>query len=44
MKPNKFKRHLETLHSEYANKPREVFETKLKSYENQKLLLKKHRL
>lgn len=41
MKPNKLKRHLETLHSEYVNKPREFFELKLKSYEKQKSLFKK---
>lgn len=35
MKPNKLRRHLETLHSEYVNKPREFFELKLKSYEQQ---------
>jgi hypothetical protein len=38
---NKLKRHLETLHSEYVNKPREFFELKLKSYEKQKSLFKK---
>lgn len=31
MKPNKLKRHLETLHSEYFNKSREFFESKLKT-------------
>lgn len=36
MKPNKLKRHLETLHSEYVGKPREFFELKLKSYKKQK--------
>ncbi|GFX36237.1 protein FAM200B [Trichonephila clavipes] len=36
MKPNKLKRHFETLHREYINKPREFFESKLKSYEKQK--------
>ncbi|GFX76814.1 zinc finger BED domain-containing protein 5 [Trichonephila clavipes] len=36
MKPNKLKRHFETLHGEYINKPREFFESKLKSYEKQK--------
>lgn len=41
MKPNKLKRHLETLHSEYVNKPREFFELKLKSYEKQKSFFKK---
>lgn len=40
MKPNKLKRHLETLHSEYVNKPREFFELKLKSYEKQKSFFK----
>lgn len=40
MKPNKLKRHLETLHSEYVNKPREFFELKLKSYKKQKLFFK----
>ncbi|GFV68142.1 protein FAM200B [Trichonephila clavipes] len=38
MKPNKLKRHFETLHGEYINKPREFFESKLKSYEKQKTL------
>ena len=38
MKPNKLKRHLETLHSEYVNKSREFFE--LKSCEKQKSLFK----
>lgn len=33
MKPNKPKRHLETLHSEYVNKSRQFFESKLKSHE-----------
>jgi zinc finger BED domain-containing protein 5/7/8/9 len=41
MKPNKLKRHLETLHSEYVNKSREFFELKLKSYEKQKSFFKK---
>ncbi|GFT43318.1 protein FAM200B [Trichonephila clavipes] len=41
MKPNKLKMHFETLHGEYINKPREFFESKLKSYEKQKTLLKK---
>lgn len=41
MKPNKLKRHLETLHSEYVNKPREFFELKLKSHEKQKSFFKK---
>ncbi|GFV46578.1 zinc finger MYM-type protein 6 [Trichonephila clavipes] len=36
MKPNKLKRHFETLHGEYINKSREFFESKLKSYEKQK--------
>lgn len=40
MKPNKLKRHLETLHSEYVNKSRQFFESKLKSYEKQKLVFK----
>lgn len=40
MKPNKLKRHMETLHSEYVNKPREFFEFKLKSYKKQKSLFK----
>ncbi|CAH1962093.1 unnamed protein product [Acanthoscelides obtectus] len=40
MKPNKHKRHLKTLHSEYVNKPREFFELKLKSYEKQKSIVK----
>ncbi|KFM77074.1 hypothetical protein X975_13606, partial [Stegodyphus mimosarum] len=38
MKPNK--RHLETLYSEYVNKPREFFELKLKSHEKQKSFFK----
>lgn len=41
MKPNKLKRHLETLHSEYVNKPAEFFQTKLKFYEKQKSFFKK---
>ncbi|GFU71169.1 protein FAM200B [Trichonephila clavipes] len=41
MKPNKLRRHFETLHGEYINKPREFFESKLKSYEKQKTFLKK---
>ncbi|XP_031333855.1 zinc finger BED domain-containing protein 5-like [Photinus pyralis] len=41
MKPNKLKRHLETLHSEYVNKPREFFELKLKTYGNEKAFFKK---
>ncbi|GFW47902.1 SCAN domain-containing protein 3 [Trichonephila clavipes] len=41
MKPNKLKRHFETLHGEYINKPREFFESKLKSYGKQKTFLKK---
>ncbi|GFW08151.1 zinc finger MYM-type protein 6 [Trichonephila clavipes] len=41
MKPNKLKRHFETLHGEYINKPREFFESKLKSYEKQKTFFKK---
>ncbi|XP_063902632.1 zinc finger BED domain-containing protein 5-like [Zophobas morio] len=41
MKPNKLKRHLETLHSEYVNKPRQFFELKLKSFEKQKTFFKK---
>ncbi|GFX41248.1 protein FAM200B [Trichonephila clavipes] len=41
MKPKKLKRHFETLHGEYINKPREFFESKLKSYEKQKTFLKK---
>ncbi|GFS72800.1 uncharacterized protein TNCV_4628541 [Trichonephila clavipes] len=36
MQPNKRKRHFETLHGEYINKPREFFESNLKSYEKQK--------
>ncbi|GFX51715.1 protein FAM200B [Trichonephila clavipes] len=39
MKPNKLKRHFETLHGEYINKPREFFE--LKSYGKQKTFFKK---
>ncbi|GFV56178.1 SCAN domain-containing protein 3 [Trichonephila clavipes] len=41
MKPKKLKRHFETLHGECINKPREFFESKLKSYEKQKTFLKK---
>ncbi|GFS56370.1 protein FAM200B [Trichonephila clavipes] len=41
MKPNKLKRHFETLHGEYINKPRELFESKLKSYGKQKTFKKK---
>ncbi|GFX42627.1 zinc finger BED domain-containing protein 5 [Trichonephila clavipes] len=41
MKPNKLKRHFETLHGEYINKPREFFESKLKSYGKQKNIFKK---
>ncbi|GFW88501.1 protein FAM200B [Trichonephila clavipes] len=41
MKPNKLKRHFETLHGEYINKPRELFESKLKSYGNKKHFKKK---
>ncbi|GFW65489.1 protein FAM200B [Trichonephila clavipes] len=41
MKPNKLKRHFETLHGEYINKPREFFESKLKSYGEQKTFFKK---
>ncbi|GFW03015.1 SCAN domain-containing protein 3 [Trichonephila clavipes] len=41
MKPKKLKKHFETLHGEYINKPREFFESKLKSYEKQKTFLKK---
>ncbi|KAK9717215.1 hypothetical protein QE152_g24275 [Popillia japonica] len=41
MKPNKLK-HLETLHSEYVNKPRKFFELKLTSYEKQKSYFKKN--
>ncbi|GFX24853.1 protein FAM200B [Trichonephila clavipes] len=41
MKPNKLKRHFETLHGEYINKPREFFESKLKSYGKQKTFFKK---
>ncbi|GFW84442.1 protein FAM200B [Trichonephila clavipes] len=44
MKPNKLKRHFETLHGEYINKPREFFESKLKSYGKQKTFLKKKTL
>ncbi|GFX18431.1 zinc finger MYM-type protein 6 [Trichonephila clavipes] len=40
MKPNKLKRHFETLHGEYINKPREFFESKLKSYEKKTFLKK----
>ncbi|KFM77655.1 hypothetical protein X975_23075, partial [Stegodyphus mimosarum] len=40
MKPNKLKRHFETLHSEYVSKPKEFFELKLKSYEKQKSFFK----
>ncbi|XP_072380568.1 protein FAM200B-like [Diabrotica undecimpunctata] len=41
MKPNKLQRHLETLHSECMNQPREFFELKLKSHEKQRSYLKK---
>ncbi|GFV86953.1 protein FAM200B [Trichonephila clavipes] len=41
MKPNKLKRHFETLHGEYINKPREFLNQKLKSYGKQKHFLKK---
>ncbi|GFU53065.1 protein FAM200B [Trichonephila clavipes] len=41
MKPNKLKRHFKTLHGEYINKPREFFESKLKSYGKQKTFFKK---
>lgn len=41
MKPNKLKRHLEKLHSEYVNKPRKFFELKLSSREKQKSFFKK---
>ncbi|GFV11239.1 SCAN domain-containing protein 3 [Trichonephila clavipes] len=41
MKPNKLKRHFETLHGENINKPREFFESKLKSYGKQKTFFKK---
>ncbi|GFY09209.1 protein FAM200B [Trichonephila clavipes] len=41
MKPNKLKRHFETLHGEFINKPREFFESKLKSYGKQKTFFKK---
>ncbi|GFT08556.1 protein FAM200B [Trichonephila clavipes] len=40
MKLNKLKTHFETLHGEYINKPREFFESKLKSYEKQKNIFK----
>ncbi|XP_042911471.2 protein FAM200B-like [Parasteatoda tepidariorum] len=40
MKSTKLKRHLETLHSEYVNKPREFFEFKLKSYKKQQSFFK----
>ncbi|GFX40694.1 protein FAM200B [Trichonephila clavipes] len=40
MKPYKLKRHMETLHGEYINKPREFFESKLKSYKKQNPFLK----
>ncbi|GFV86359.1 protein FAM200B [Trichonephila clavipes] len=40
-KPDKLKRHFETLHGEYINKPREFFESKLKSYGKQKTFFKK---
>jgi hypothetical protein len=36
LKPNKLKRHLETLHKEYISKPREFFEEKLRSFKKQK--------
>ncbi|GFW25144.1 SCAN domain-containing protein 3 [Trichonephila clavipes] len=39
-KPFKLKRHLETLHGEYISKPREFFESKLKSYEKQETFKK----
>ncbi|GFU51163.1 protein FAM200B [Trichonephila clavipes] len=42
MKLNKLKRHFETLHGEYIYKPQEFFESKLKSYEKQKNILKKN--
>ncbi|GFV36827.1 protein FAM200B [Trichonephila clavipes] len=41
MKSNKLKRHFETLHGEYINKPQEFFESKLKSYKKQKTFLEK---
>lgn len=41
MKPNKLKRHLETLHKEYVNKPKDFFIAKQKSYEKQKCSIKK---
>ena len=36
MKPNKLKRHLETLHKEYTDKPVNFFAEKLRSFEKQK--------
>lgn len=36
MKPNKLQRHLETLHREYVNKPRDFFVEKLRLFKKQK--------
>lgn len=41
MKPNKFKRHLEIVHSEYFNKPGQFLADLLKSDEKQKFISKK---
>ena len=40
MKSNKRKRHLDTLHSEFVNKFREFFESKLKLYKKEKSVFK----
>lgn len=39
LKPIKLRRHLETKHSEYASKPIEFFENKLKEYQSRKKTL-----
>lgn len=41
MKPNKLKRHLETLHHSYRSKPLEFFQKKLDDYRKQESQLKK---
>ena len=40
MKPGKLKRHLETTHSDYVDKPKEFFQRKLDEFTKQKQMLK----
>ena len=40
MRPGKLKRHLETTHSDYVDKPKEFFQRKLDEFTKQKQMLK----